>query len=349
MATADAAMHQQWARASRAYIQGLTGWPEARVDSYLEARERMDAPRPGQKNCGTGYRCGDTCISRFKRCTLQGSGGSLEKLGALVARGGRPAGPAGSNEHQYRGYDLTPPANPGYAGSNPQVAKVAKTLRDRIGWQEPAATRMMIDLAEELGGSMDGLAHRLKAEKSLGRKIENEYKSEEFGGDMNKAAESMSDVVRYTMKTSNADYIGYTEKVISRFEAEGWTARVKNYWEAGQPYRGMNVALTSPDGLKVELQLHTPQSMAVKHRTHKLYEEYRVETNNKRRRQLFDRMVRITDRMIPPWGSASTNATARAPSVRRIQRTAGEQKQRLMAIGQRKVLGFQTAEEAGLV
>lgn len=75
----------RWRRDSRAYLQGINGWSAERVDSYLEAAVRMDAPRPGQKNCGTGYRCGDTCISRAKRCVLQGAAMALGRLGALAS------------------------------------------------------------------------------------------------------------------------------------------------------------------------------------------------------------------------------------------------------------------------
>lgn len=75
----------RWRRDSRAYLQGVNGWSAERVDSFLEAEARMDAPRPDAKNCGTGYRCGDTCISRAKRCVLQGGAMALGRLGALAS------------------------------------------------------------------------------------------------------------------------------------------------------------------------------------------------------------------------------------------------------------------------
>jgi hypothetical protein len=249
----------------------------------------------------------------------------------------------------YKGYDLSPPPNPAYEGKNPDVARVTRALRNRIGRLEPATTREMIDIAGKHGTKLEGLQHRLKAEKSLGRKIENEYRLDEFDGDMRKCADSMSDVVRYTMKTTNERYTDTVEKVISDFEAKGYTARVKNYWEEGQPYRGMNIALTSPDGLKVELQMHTPQSLYVKHKTHPLYEQYRVEKDNKRRKQLFDRLLRITDSLVPPWGAARTGAPARSGQVRALQRQTAAQRERLLSIGERKKLGYQTAAQAGLV
>jgi hypothetical protein len=243
-------------------------------------------------------------------------------------------------------YDRKPPANPPYC-CNKQVEKVTKALRARIAKLEPAMSEEMIGLANKHGAKLDGFSHRLKAEKSLGRKIENEYTSDEFGGDIEKCANAMSDVVRYTIKTTNERYTDTVENVLSELKAKGYEARVKNYWEEGQPYRGMNVALTSPDGLKVELQFHTPQSLYVKEKTHKLYEDYRVEKNDAKRRKLYDAMVRITDKLIPPWGTA-TNAGSRSPQVRDLARNSARERERLLSIGKRKKMGFQTAKEAGL-
>ena len=319
------------------------GWSQARLDGFSSVAKRLDA-----RNCNRGFGCGNTCIERSKECHVEGGDGA-KKLGEMAKGGGASGAAASSGSNGYKGYDLTPPPNPGYEGSNPEVKKITKALRDRIGQQEPAVTRQMIDLAEEYGAKLDGLAHRLKAEKSLGRKIENEAKGKEFGGNIEAAAESMSDVVRYTMQTGNGKYTDTVEGVIGRFEKEGWNARVKNYWQEGQPYRGMNVALTSPEGLKVELQFHTPQSMYVKHKIHPIYEQYRVEKDNTKRRKQFDEMVKISDSLVPPWGTASTSGRGhRSPQVRAIQQRSKQGRDRLLGIGQRKFLGFQTAEEAGL-
>lgn len=362
-------------------------WSQERQDAYAETQIRLDRRciRPDGTYYGTSGECrkgkNTTAAKERKRMSPKAVKESrargaqkrsmtamrvrlireeLEKMGkpetwnqnydkAVAAAEQRMKAMRETGSASYKGYDLSPPSNPPYAGGDAKVAKVTKALRDRIAKLEPAATRLMIDLAEESGAKLEGLAHRLKAEKSLGRKIENEYKLHPFKGDINKCAESMSDVVRYTMKTTNDNYTDTVEAALKKFEGEGWTARVKNYWEAGQPYRGMNVALTSPDGLKVELQFHTPQSLFVKNKTHGLYEQYRVEKDNKKRRQLFDRMVKITDTLIPPWGAAKVGGTSRAQSVQRLQMRAGREKLRLMGIGEKKVLGFQTAEEAGLV
>ena len=55
------------------------------------------------------------------------------------------------------------------------------------------------------------------------------------------------------------------------------TTIVKNTWDApNASYRGINTTVESPDGVKFEMQYHTPESYAMKDHTHKLYEEQRV-------------------------------------------------------------------------
>ncbi len=65
----------------------IRGWSPARLQAFLVTAARMDSPRPGQRRCATGYRCGSTCISRSKRCELTGNAQALGRLGALVTGG----------------------------------------------------------------------------------------------------------------------------------------------------------------------------------------------------------------------------------------------------------------------
>jgi hypothetical protein len=65
----------------------ISGWSPARLQAFLVTAARMDSPRPGQRRCATGYRCGSTCISRSKRCELTGNAQALGRLGALVTGG----------------------------------------------------------------------------------------------------------------------------------------------------------------------------------------------------------------------------------------------------------------------
>lgn len=201
---------------------------------------------------------------------------------------------------------LSEPKNPPYKGKNAEVAKVTKELRDKYAKEEPKITGTMQDLAGKHGLQMVGLQARLKSEMSLGRKIESEKDHPDYGGSAKKAADDMSDVVRYTMRAQPGEYGSKVRKVIEDLQSQGYSARIKNYWTPGQPYRGMNVALTDPKGLKIELQFHTPDSLRVKDRIHKAYEKFRelpnTPQNLRARTRLWDQMVKISNQLNMPKG-----------------------------------------------
>jgi hypothetical protein len=203
---------------------------------------------------------------------------------------------------RHGGYRLNDPDNPKPDASiSADSRDAAKAMRDHIATIEPAMTRDMIDLAGAHGGEMVGLDFRLKSEKSLARKVEAE--KGDFGGDATKTAQSMSDVVRYTMAFDEGDYVKSSQSVISDLEAKGYKTRVKNYWTGNDPYQGINVAVTHPDGTVFELQFHTPKSVTVKEKVHLIYEQYRTTREPRQRWKLYDGMVRISNAIPVPSGN----------------------------------------------
>ena len=202
----------------------------------------------------------------------------------------------------YGGYEIVEPDNPEpEPGDYPDdVVTAAREHRDEIVKVEKEMTETLVDLANKHKGKMEGLAFRLKSLKSLARKIAAE-KDEEHGGDAKKAAESMSDVVRYTMSYQPEDYVDGVTEVVKELTEQGYKLRIKNYWEGGDPYQGINIAAEHPDGVKFELQFHTPQSVVDKEEIHKLYESYRTETDVKKRYKLYDSMVRMAQKIQVPY------------------------------------------------
>jgi DNA polymerase III epsilon subunit-like protein len=205
---------------------------------------------------------------------------------------------------KYKGYTLNEPDNPTTKpGEYPDdVVEAATKHRAEIEKVEAEITKLLIDLAEKNKANMEGLDFRLKALKSLIRKIAAE-KDSEHGGDADKAAKAMSDVVRYTMSYEPADYIAGVKDVIAEMQKLGYDLRVKNYWKGDDPYQGINVAVTHPNGTQFELQFHTPQSVADKEKIHLIYDNYRTETDPKKRWIMYNRMVRIANKIgvpVPP-------------------------------------------------
>ena len=204
----------------------------------------------------------------------------------------------------YKGYTLNEPDNPTpKPGEYPDdVVEAATKQREKIAKVEAEITKLLIDLADKNKAQMEGLDYRMKALKSLMRKIAAE-KDSEHGGDAQKAAEAMSDVVRYTMSYEPEDYVAGVKDVIAQMQKLGYELRVKNYWEADDPYQGINVAAIHPNGTKFELQFHTPQSVADKEKIHAIYEDYRTETNYLKRLVMYQKMVNLANKIgipIPP-------------------------------------------------
>lgn len=192
-------------------------------------------------------------------------------------------------------------------GRDPKALEAAKKVRKLAEQMEPEVTKIMTTLAELLGGDLDQLDQRLKSTDSLARKIKDDA-DKEHKGDIEKAADSVSDSVRYTMTVDGSRYTDSVRKVIARFEAMGYEVRVKNFWEGGDPYQGINMKLTK-NGVTVEFQMHTPESLQIKvDQLHDIYDVYReINTNEgqdldklERKEQLWQQMIGIASQIPNP-------------------------------------------------
>jgi len=210
----------------------------------------------------------------------------------------QPWGEQKPGKSNYGGYDLVEPDNPlpesgKYAED---VVDAADKQREKLKPVEKEITKTLIDLSNKHGAVMIGLAARFKSVKSLARKINDERGSRTA----EEAAADMSDVIRYTMTYTPENYVSGAKSVIDELQSAGYRLTVKNYWKTGDPYQGINIAAVHPDGTRFELQFHTPQSAVEKEVIHKVYDEYRVETDPKKRWKLYDRMTRMAERIDIP-------------------------------------------------
>lgn len=179
---------------------------------------------------------------------------------------------------------------------------LAKKLREKMVDAEPQLTADMVEIADANFGTMMGLQYRLKSEKSLARKIKTD--SQEYGGDMERATENVSDGLRYTVVF---DEENYAEGVLSTFATlhdKGYqVSRTKNFWQKGDAYQGINAKILHPSGFEVELQFHTPDSFDVKDRkSHNIYEMYREETDTKKRFKHWKSMAKMFAQVVVPIG-----------------------------------------------
>lgn len=206
-----------------------------------------------------------------------------------------------------------------------EAVRAATRLRNKIISVEPQVTGLMQDLAKMSGGELVGLEYRVKSTDSLARKIDADA-GKDYGGDHQKAAENISDAIRYTMTMPDDEYTAGADRTIKALESAGFKLRTKNFWQTGDPYDGANIKATK-DGITVEIQLHTPRSLKVKEsELHPIYEKYRVETNETSRQGYWSKMVDIA-KSIPRPSNMGT----------------------LLAMGTLVVQEYETARQAGLI
>jgi ribosomal protein S18 acetylase RimI-like enzyme len=203
----------------------------------------------------------------------------------------------------------------------------AKRLREKALAVEPVVTKLMVDLQKISGGEFVQLDHRIKSTNSLARKIDSEAVAE-FDGDRSRAADAVSDAVRYTLKVGDENYTDALTNTVAALESSGFKLRVKNFWQSGDPYDGVNIK-AKKDGVEVEIQLHTPSSFSHKEGeggTHRIYEKYQIELNDNTRQSMWNQMIDIAKGVSKPAGYTT-----------------------LLGTGTLILQQFQTAQEAGLL
>ncbi len=163
----------------------------------------------------------------------------------------------------------------GGARSSTSPSALAEKLHDKAVSIEPRVTATMKDLAAKNGVQLSGLDHAVKGADSLERKIGDDARKD-YKGDTSLAASKISDANRYTMVMDSEHYTEAGKAVQAQLEEQGYNVRTKNFWQEGSNYKGVNMALTDPQGNKIELQFHTSESLNIKEvDNHPIYEEYR--------------------------------------------------------------------------
>ena len=210
-------------------------------------------------------------------------------------------------------------------GQSREAIALARGVREKAVAAEPAITKLVQAVADQSGAKLEGLSERIKSTDSLSRKIDQDAEKQ-YQGDRNKAAEEISDANRYTISVNDNDYADTLKSTVSAFEETGWKVRVKNFWQAGDPYDGVNVK-AERDGIKVEVQVHTPKSYEIKEKAlHDVYEVYRKSTDDSVRESTWNKMIGIAKRVPRPSNYAT-----------------------ILGVGTLILQQFETAQQAGLI
>ena len=131
---------------------------------------------------------------------------------------------------------------------------------------------MLLELAGMYGGEMYGLNHRFKDIHGIGGKIKrilkNKYKNPDGKMTIIEASNKIRDALRYTIVIPWENYNVAVYNIFNEFHRMKYTyksAWLKNRWNIGDGYQGVNSSWTTPDKLVTfEVQFHTHESLDAK-------------------------------------------------------------------------------------
>lgn len=246
---------------------------------------------------------------------------------------------------------VQPPQTPEHADAE----KHATRILDDIKKHEPAITSDLKGTVESLGGAMEALQDspdhpldfRFKALGSLTRKIHDKARAK--GVSHEDYANQVGDALRYTALFDSKNFVEDGHALLKHLEDRGYKVEgVENTFAHGQAYSGVNTNIISPDGVRWELQLHTPESISAKHFIHPHYETYRSSTSSEaERRKAYNTMLAANSRLRRPDGFEAFGQQIHRPDAERFDRTERRLAQRkLKASGLTKQFGKTTVREA---
>jgi hypothetical protein len=147
------------------------------------------------------------------------------------------------------------------------------------------------------GASMYQLKNRLKSPSSLARKVAGRL-------DQTRQPTQVEDVLRYTYLVRAEQLVELAKEVTEELQVKGWhLAGARNSYVEHSRYKGLHLDWRTTAGQRIEVQVHTPESVAVKEATTKLYE---IERDRRRPRHERDvaraECVRLSASLVPPHG-----------------------------------------------
>lgn len=168
---------------------------------------------------------------------------------------------------------------------------------------DPRVTKDIESTFKRHGGSAEGLKHRVKGLGSLTRKIYD--KAKQRGQTFQQSAKRIGDSLRYTSMVDTDNYTAHVRAVLKDLKTQGYNVvELENHWTRGDAYNGTHAVLRDTrSGLRIEVQFHTPESLAAKERNHRMYERARISKDPEERARLNAKMTAISDRAPVPKGA----------------------------------------------
>lgn len=170
---------------------------------------------------------------------------------------------------------------------------------------EPAITRDMIAIRNKLDIDFYGLGNTLKQAASVLAKIERLAEQDKNTGLPVKPdyeyLSQLGDLVRYTFMCEHTTLATTTKAIIGELMDKSYRIdEVDNkYLRQDILYKAIHINATAPNGQKMEIQLHSPESMRLNVFTHKTYEQLRSAETSELDKQLLKEKIRLAYCTLP--------------------------------------------------
>jgi hypothetical protein len=170
--------------------------------------------------------------------------------------------------------------------ATPESTEMAESINAHAVAIEPEVTAFLADVIGDpdpteymapgvrAPAELYGFDFRLKKKEDIAKKIER--RMVEFGMSREDAAAMLNDPLRYTVHGAKDEIADIAWELHTRLIEGGNEVEVKNTWKPDSSYKGLHFNVVRPDGNRFEVQLHTPESSAVKNISDKIYKEERV-------------------------------------------------------------------------
>lgn len=177
------------------------------------------------------------------------------------------------------------------SSAHKQARRLAQKLVAGAAENEPQITADLQKIISEISAEIIGLENKFKTKESLTRKLLN--KSYGDPRKLQKAADRINDVLRYTFVLPFETYADGVRRTIESLRESGYRVPENEIWNAWKSigtgkdrgYRGINITVISSENQKFELQFHTKESFRLKTETHDLYKEARLAKTSTERRE----------------------------------------------------------------
>lgn len=199
-----------------------------------------------------------------------------------------------------------------YQQYDTKVANATVATLRRTCEAEPEMTRQIIQ-ALPTGSRPHGLEFRVKSPQSLARKIHTRVALR--GTSADQAADQLTDVVRYTSVSTQAnDLVPTAQQTLATLRDQGWeVVEAEHSYVEGNPYKGVHT-LIRKGSITAELQFHSEQSQAVKDRYHVEYEIARDPSQPwEKRLEAGETMRRVWSQVPTPAGLTELDALGGVP------------------------------------